>query len=103
MGARRRPSRDRPAFHYCRPDRLHEPTIVACANFGSGLRVFDIRDPARPAEIAYYNAGTVGSDPPVADWAVSPPASSPVVFESAAPPAPGTRQSPYRGAITAVR
>jgi hypothetical protein len=60
-------------FHYCRPDRLHEPTIMACSNFGSGLRVFDIRDPARPTEIAYFNAGTVGSDPPVADWAVSPP------------------------------
>ena len=60
-------------FHYCRPDRLHEPTIMACSNFGSGLRVFDIRDPAHPAEIAYYNLGTVGSDPPVADWAVAPP------------------------------
>lgn len=60
-------------FHYCRPDRLHDPTIMACANFASGLRVFDIRDPAKPAEIAYYNTGTVDGPQPVADFAASPP------------------------------
>ncbi len=45
--------------HYCSTDRLHDPTIVACASFGSGMRVYDIRDPARPTEIAYWNAGFV--------------------------------------------
>jgi hypothetical protein len=60
-------------FHYCRPDRLHEPTIMACANFASGVRVFDIRDPAAPKEIAYYNTGTVPGPQPVADFAASPP------------------------------
>ncbi len=43
--------------HYCSTDRLHEPTIVACSSFGSGVRVYDIRDPAKPSEIAYWNAG----------------------------------------------
>jgi hypothetical protein len=46
-------------FHQCSADRLHDPTIVACANFGSGLRVFDIRDPRHPRELAYYNTGTL--------------------------------------------
>ena len=45
--------------HYCTPDRLHDPTILACANFLSGLRVYDIRDPRHPREIAYDNTGAV--------------------------------------------
>lgn len=47
--------------HYCSTDRLHDPTIVACSSFGSGVRVYDIRDPRTPHEIAYYNPGTVKS------------------------------------------
>jgi hypothetical protein len=47
--------------HMCSTDRLHDPTIVACASFGSGIRVYDIRDPAAPREIAYYNPGSVKS------------------------------------------
>ena len=48
--------------HYCSTDRLHDPTILACSQFGSGLRVYDIRNPRRPREIAYYNPGTVRSE-----------------------------------------
>jgi len=60
--------------HYCRPDRLHNPTVMGCASFGSGLRVWDIRDPAYPREIAYYNTGTVNTAAgPVLDFAVAPP------------------------------
>lgn len=67
-----------PAFlydnHYCRPDRLNDPTVMGCVNFGSGLRIYDIRDPANPKEIAYYNLGTVDTGSgPVLDFAVSPP------------------------------
>jgi len=47
--------------HYCSTDRLHDPTIAACANFASGIRVFDIRDPRRPIETAYFNPGPVGT------------------------------------------
>ena len=47
--------------HYCSTDRLHDPTIVACAAFASGIRVYDIRDPRAPREIAYYNPGSVKS------------------------------------------
>ena len=44
--------------HYCSTDRTHDPTIAACASFGSGIRVYDIRDPRAPKEIAYFNPGT---------------------------------------------
>ena len=40
--------------HYCGVDRITDPTIVACTWREGGLRVFDIRDPTKPSEIAYY-------------------------------------------------
>ena len=44
------------AGHYCNVPRRTDPGIVACSMISSGLRVFDIRDPLHPREIAYYNA-----------------------------------------------
>ncbi|MGH8453743.1 MAG: LVIVD repeat-containing protein [Nevskiales bacterium] len=43
------------AGHYCNVPRRTDPGIVACSMLLSGLRVFDIRDPFRPREIAYFN------------------------------------------------
>ena len=43
------------AAHYCAVPRLINPEIVACSFIMSGLRIFDIRDPAHPREIAYFN------------------------------------------------
>ena len=41
--------------HYCSVDRPQDPTALACASFQSGVRVFDVRDPKAPKEIAYFN------------------------------------------------
>jgi hypothetical protein len=41
--------------HYCSVDNKHRATTLACGYFNSGVRVFDIRNPRRPKEIAYYN------------------------------------------------
>ena len=54
------------AGHYCNVPKREDPGIVACSFIASGLRVFDVRDPRRPREIAYF---------------VAPPAESPVLNE----------------------
>jgi len=68
--------------HYCGVDNPQSTTAIACGYFESGVRVFDVRDPYHPKEIAYYNppanpansgfalAGGRDTDPPV-DWASS--------------------------------
>jgi hypothetical protein len=43
------------AGHYCNVPRYADPGIMACSMLSSGLRVFDIRDPFHPREIAYFN------------------------------------------------
>ncbi|PPE74263.1 hypothetical protein C3942_09550 [Solimonas fluminis] len=44
------------AGHYCNVPTRVDPPIVACSMLLSGLRVFDIRDPHHPKEVAYFNA-----------------------------------------------
>jgi hypothetical protein len=41
--------------HYCSVDNKHHATTLACGYFNSGVRVFDIRNPRHPKEIAYFN------------------------------------------------
>ncbi len=50
--------------HYCSVDNKKNATTLACSYFNSGIRVFDIRNPVRVKEIAYYNpAGTTTASP----------------------------------------
>lgn len=49
--------------HYCSVDNRDNATALACSYFNSGIRVFDIRNPVRPKEIAYYNPASATSQP----------------------------------------
>jgi hypothetical protein len=49
--------------HYCSVDNLENATALACSYFHSGVRVFDIRHPAKPKEIAYYNPASASAVP----------------------------------------
>ena len=66
------------AGHYCNVPTRVDPEIVACSMILSGLRVFDIRDPHNPREIAYYNAPIKDRVTPepfeASNWAMSSPA-----------------------------
>lgn len=44
------------AAHYCNIPSTVDPPIAACSMILSGLRIFDIRDPYHPREVAYFNA-----------------------------------------------
>lgn len=66
--------------HYCALPRTEDPEIVACSFLNSGLRVFNISDPARPREVAYFlappRAGTIAGLQP-GNLAASQPAFDP--------------------------
>ena len=50
------------AAHYCSVPQRKDPGILACSMIVSGLRVFDLRDPLHPREVAYANhPGTGGA------------------------------------------
>ncbi|MCU1592275.1 MAG: hypothetical protein JWP11_3531 [Frankiales bacterium] len=66
--------------HYCTLPTRVDPTIVACSFIVSGLRVFDITDPAAPQEIAYFNGKVLpDANNPLHQgaWAMAAPAFSP--------------------------
>jgi hypothetical protein len=50
--------------HYCSVDNRDNATTLACSNFEAGIRVYDIRHPKRPKEIAYFNPPAVTSVSP---------------------------------------
>ena len=41
--------------HYCSIPQRTNPGLAACSFIGSGLRIFDIRDPKHPREAGYFN------------------------------------------------
>jgi hypothetical protein len=46
--------------HYCSVATRDDPEILICNMMWSGLRVFDIRNPMKPIEVAYYNETPTG-------------------------------------------
>lgn len=68
------------AAHYCSMPTRKNPKIVGCSMILSGLRLFDIRDVAKPKEVGYFNRpvkpGTTGVLVPPAEgaYAMSQPA-----------------------------
>jgi hypothetical protein len=65
------------AAHYCNVPAYVDPGLLACSTIASGLRVFDIRDPLHPREVAYANKPALGGLTDPADkggWAMSSPA-----------------------------
>lgn len=54
------------AAHYCAVPTRTDPGILACGMIASGLRVYDIRDPLRPREVAYANHPAVEAADPAA-------------------------------------
>ncbi|MCW2607891.1 MAG: hypothetical protein JWO60_2584 [Frankiales bacterium] len=68
------------AAHYCAVPTRQEPGILGCSTIASGLRVFDIRDPRLPREVAYANHPAVDAEDPAASggaYAMSAPAFDP--------------------------
>ncbi len=64
------------AAHYCNVPTRVDPPIVACSMIISGLRVFDIRNPQKPREVAYFNAPVQPRSTPyfeASNWAMSSP------------------------------
>jgi hypothetical protein len=72
------------AAHYCAIPREDDPGIVACSFINSGLRIFDIRDPRHPREVAYFVAppeAGVSNGEQASDFAMSKPAFAPARHE----------------------
>jgi hypothetical protein len=63
--------------HYCNVPRRVNPGIAACSFLNSGLRVFDIRRPRHPREVAYFVAPPMENSGGKADSAFSQPAFDP--------------------------
>jgi hypothetical protein len=60
--------------HFCTTPTRVDPKIVACGMAVSGLRIFDIRDPYNPKEVAYFNAPVAErAYPEGSNWAYSSP------------------------------
>ncbi|MCU1692319.1 MAG: hypothetical protein JWM64_1410 [Frankiales bacterium] len=49
------------AAHYCAAPSRTDPGIVACSFILSGMRVFDVRDPLHPKEVAYESPPQPGT------------------------------------------
>jgi hypothetical protein len=51
------------SVHYHDVDDPTDTTFVMASMWNAGIRVFDVRDPTNPAEVAYFNPGDVDPSP----------------------------------------
>jgi hypothetical protein len=51
------------SVHYHDVDNPDDTTFVMASMWNSGIRIFDVRDPVRPAEVGYFNPGDLDADP----------------------------------------
>ena len=51
------------SVHYHDVDDPNDTTFVMASMWNAGLRVFDVRDPKNPTEVAYFNPGDVDPSP----------------------------------------
>ena len=51
------------SVHYHDVDDPADTTFALVSAWNAGLRIFDVRDPVHPREVAYFNPGRVGGDP----------------------------------------
>jgi hypothetical protein len=47
--------------HYCTADDPKNAKMVACSYMQSGVRIFDVRNPYLPKEVAYYKPPASGT------------------------------------------
>jgi len=47
------------SVHYHDVDNADDTTFVMASMWNAGIRIFDVRDPAQPTEVAYFNPGDV--------------------------------------------
>jgi hypothetical protein len=61
--------------HYCSAPKRVNPKIIGCSFVASGLRIFNIENPARPREVAYFNMPRPQNPDPFHQgaWAMSAP------------------------------
>jgi hypothetical protein len=52
-------SKTNQSVHYHDVDDPTDTTFVMASMWNAGLRVFDVRDPAQPTEVAYFNPGDI--------------------------------------------
>jgi hypothetical protein len=52
-------ARENDSVHYHDVDDPQDTTFVMASMWNAGLRIFDVRDPANPTEVAYFNPGDV--------------------------------------------
>jgi hypothetical protein len=52
-------AKENDSVHYHDVDNPTDTTFVMASMWNAGLRVFDVRNPKRPAEVAYFNPGDV--------------------------------------------